>query len=34
MDDQRRFRAVLLGAAALVIAIGAIAFVWTLTRPI
>ncbi|HET9435960.1 MAG TPA: hypothetical protein VFO50_03825 [Candidatus Limnocylindrales bacterium] len=33
-DDQRGFRAVLLGAAALVIAVAAIAFVWTLTRPI
>ncbi len=33
MEDQRHVWRVLLGAAALVVAVGVIAFVWTLTRP-
>lgn len=31
--DQRRLGNVLLGAAALVVAVAIVAFVWTLTRP-
>jgi len=32
-DDRRRARTVLLGVAALVVGVGVIAFIWTLTRP-